>query len=155
CGGALGFCLLLVIGQVVLIGAHGVAYFWQSDLELVVLDDGARLLGEVTARETWKPADLAPRAELPTRIQLHVANRDVGAGDFAGVGEGRIAARLRPADAALLERVEWGDFHGFVTRVRRGERVVAEGPAAWDALLERVRAGDAVRARLHAIEKGE
>ncbi len=155
CGGALGFCLLLVIGQVALIGAQGIAYFWQSDLELVVLDDGTRLLGEVTARETFRPPDLAPGAELPTRLQLHVANRDVGPADFVWVDERRITARTRPADAVLLQRLEWGDFHGFVQRLRRGDRVVAEGPAAWDALRERVAAGDALRARLRALERGE
>jgi phosphate transport system permease protein len=155
CGGALGFCLLLVIGQVVLIGWQGIAYFWQSDLERVVLDDGTQLLGEVTARETFNPPGTAPGAELPTRIQLHVANRDVGANDFVWVEERRIVARERPADAVLLERIEWGDFHGFVKRVRRGEQVVAEGAGAWDALLVRIDSGAAVRAKLRALERGE
>ena len=155
CGGALGFCLLLVIGQVVLIGWQGLAHFWQSDLELVVLDDGARLLGEVTARETFDPQGTAPGSELPTRIQLHVANRDVGANDFVWVEERRIVERTRPADAALLERVEWGNFHGFVRRVRRGDAVVAEGAAAWDALLARIDSGATVRAKLRDLERGE
>ena len=155
CGGALGFCLLLVIEQVVLIGSQGLAYFWQADLELFTLDDGARLLGEVTARETYSPPDAAGLVEKPARIQLHVANRDLGASDFVWVDERRIVARTFPADAALLQRVEWGDFHGFVRRLRRGEQVVAEGEAAWAALLARVDAGDALRAQLQALEKGE
>ena len=155
CGGALGFCLLLVIGQVVLIGAQGLACFWQADLELFTLDDGTRLLGEVNARESFSPPDAAGLAEKPTRLQLHVANRDMGANDFVWVDERRVVTRERPADAVLLERVEWGNFLGFVRRLRRGDQIVAEGEAVWAALLARVETGNEGRARLRELEKGE
>jgi phosphate transport system permease protein len=155
CGGALAFSLLLVIGQVVLIGSQGLASFWQADLEQFTLDDGTQLLGEVTAEETFTPTGADLNAPLPTRVQLKVANRDVGANDFVWVEDRHVVARAHPGDALLLERQEWGDFHGFLVRIRRGEQVVAEGAAAWPRLLELLQEKGRQRARLRRLEKGD
>jgi phosphate transport system permease protein len=155
CGGALAFNLLLVIGQLGLIAWNGLSCFWQQDLELLELEDGTKLLGEVHARERFRPPDLPADAELPWRLQLKTANRDVSSGDFVWVDERAIVRRERPPDAVHLERLEWGAFHGFLREVRRGETVLASGEAAWPALLERIARTRDQREALLDLEKGE
>ena len=155
CGGALALNLLLVAGQLALIGWRGFAYFWPRDLELIETKDGRKLLGEVREREQYRPADLAPDAELPWRLQLEVGNRDIAQADFVWIDERTIVARSRPDDALHVERAEWGDFHGFLVDLRRDDAVIASGSGALPQLEERIAALAKQRGSLLDFERGE
>jgi phosphate transport system permease protein len=155
CGGALGFCLLLVAGQLLLIAWNGLDYFWPRDLVAFELKDGTKTLGEVHARERFHPDGLEAGAELPTRIQVKVANRERTGADFAWIDERDVAREWQPDDALHLERLEWGNFHGFLRAVKRGEETLAEGEAAWPLLLELVGKKETQREELAAFEQGD
>jgi phosphate transport system permease protein len=131
CGGALALNLLLVIGILLLLAVFGLGYFWQKDLIELTLADGRKLLGEI-----WEVERTPATADAPAhdRLRIKIGNRDVEGLDFAWIDAKDIVARSRPADAVLLERLEWGNFHGRMVELRRGERVLARGgEAVWRA----------------------
>jgi phosphate transport system permease protein len=65
------------------------------------------------------------------RILLKVGNRDVYGQDFRWFDLADVRERSQPSDAVVVERREYGDFHGTLREVRVGDRVVGSGPQAW------------------------
>ena len=49
--GTLALNLILIGGLVTLIAVNGLGFFWQKPVELLVLDDGTRYLGELQERK--------------------------------------------------------------------------------------------------------
>jgi phosphate transport system permease protein len=129
CGGALAFNLLLVIGILALLAWNGLGFFWQKDLLELTLKDGRKVLGEVWDTEKAETAALTGGAPID-RLRLKIGNRDVEGLDFAWIDRKDVAAMSQPADAVLLERLEWGNFYGRLEEIRAGERVIARGPRA-------------------------
>ncbi len=126
CGGALALNLFLITCLLGLLSVNGMGYFWQRDLVLVALEDGGKALGEVHDRE---PASHEGVATGGSRILLKVGNRDLTGVDFRWIDEAAIQSTSRPADAMVLERLEWGNFYGWMTELRRGDEILATGPA--------------------------
>ena len=121
-GGTLALNLLLIAGLLTLLAVHGGSAFWPRPLWLFTLKDGTKLLGEIEREE-------------PGRVQIQVGNRDLTGADFRWVEGSEIVSRLLPHHATLLERLEWGNFHGFPMSLRRGDATIADGPeAVWAAL---------------------
>ncbi len=156
CGGALALNLLLIIGLLLLIAVRGLGYFWQRDLVLVTLEEGATLLGEINLREL-RPASEWQDPEQPLyRIRLKVGNRDVTGADFVWLDESAITARGYPAEAVVLERLEWGNFYGTMSELRAGEEVLASGPeAVWAAFAPLHEEKLELRRRIRRLEKRE
>ncbi|GMU67366.1 MAG: hypothetical protein AMXMBFR36_36400 [Acidobacteriota bacterium] len=150
CGGALALNLLLILGLLTLIGWQGGRYFWQKDLLEVELADGRRLLGEVHSFD-----EIPASAGGGSRFQLKVGNRDLTGGDFLWITDAEVRNRAFPADAVVVERLEWGNFYGRPVELTDGDRVLASGVeavwAALPALLERKRDE---RAAIRRLEKG-
>jgi len=135
CSGALALNLLLVVALLAILVVNGMGYFWQHDLVEIELDDRTRLLGEIHDREEI-PRGLAGTAEETAeyRIRMKLGNRDLTGFDFLWVDEARIVARDQPADAVLLERLEYGNFYGYMVEVRRGDELLASGSdEVWEA----------------------
>jgi phosphate transport system permease protein len=132
CGGALAFNLLLVVGILALLIVNGMGYFWQKDLVLLAQKDGKKILGEVWEVEKTK---VTTDEAAHDRFRLKIGNRDVSGLDFAWIDEKDVASRTFPKDAVLLERLEYGNFYGFLEELREGGRVLARGPqAVWRTL---------------------
>jgi hypothetical protein len=125
CGGALALNLVLILGLLTVIAWQGGRFFWQKDLPEFTLTDGSKLLGEVHSQQTI-PADLSAGAAKTSgeRLQIRLGNRDLTGGDFRWVDASAIAQRALPADAVLLERLEWGNFYGRMVELRRGAELL-------------------------------
>lgn len=152
CGGALALNLLLILALLGLIAKNGLATFWPRDLERFAMRDGSVLLGEVTA-EAEAPARSGATGH---RLQVRIGNRDLGAADFVWIDETAIAERSRPNDAVLLERLEWGNFYGFLAGLKDGDQELASGGAATEQRFaelhpQKLRAQE----EAHDLEKGE
>ena len=158
CGGALSLSLLLVGGLLVLLAANGMGFFWQRKISLLTLRSGERVLGEVHRREAI-PQQASPAPAVPgraTRIQLKTGNRDLTGADFRWIDEREIVERSRPADAALLERTEWGHLYGKVVAIRRDGCEIASDPeGAWRALLALRKEKRREAAAIRRLEKRE
>jgi phosphate transport system permease protein len=149
CGGALALNVLFVLALLLILAVNGLGHFWQRDLVRIVLDDGTCLLGEIHDREP------NPGVE-GTRIRLKVGNRDLSGQDFAWIDERRVASRDHPAHAVVLERLEGGNFYGFLVELRRDGGVLASGAEqAWEALraLHERKLHD--RETVRGLEQGE
>jgi phosphate transport system permease protein len=146
-GGALALALLLVVALVGLILVNGLGFFWPKDIVRLALADGKAMTGQIVEREE------IPARPGQYRLKVKVGNRDLYGADFVWVDESRIRSRVEPAEAAYIERTEWGPLIGTVTAVREGERTVAEGPAAWAAFQERLPAALELRRQIRKIEK--
>jgi len=150
-GGALALNLLLILGLLGLLFWNGAGYFWARPLALFTLTDGSRILGEVHARNLHP--DAAPGAPPAYRVQLKVGNRDLNGADFLWLDEASVVSRATPADAMLLERLEWGNFFGFPEAIRRGDAVLASGEAAIREALPALLAAKRREAKeVHALE---
>jgi phosphate transport system permease protein len=154
-GSALGICILMIAGLILVILNNGLSFFWPKPLEQVTLKDGSVLLGELVSREPV-PNPGQPDHLKHQRIQLRVGNRDLYGFDFKWLREDEIAGRERPRDAYFVERREYGALLGVPTAVKEGETVVAEGAAAARAALPAlVEKAARDRDALEQIEKHE
>jgi phosphate transport system permease protein len=154
-GSALGVCILMIAGLILVILVNGLSFFWPSELERLTLEDGSVYLGEVVGREAI-PDPGRPDHLLKHRIQLRVGNRDLLGFDFKWIDEGDVARRERPADAYFVERREYGPLIGTPALIKEGDEVKAEGPlAVGRALPALIEWAERDRDAIERIEKGE
>lgn len=152
-GGALALSLLLVAGMLVLIAWKGLGFFWQKDLVSLRLKDGSAILGEIVERETIPDPD-NPDAPVRHRVKIKQGNRDLYGVDFVWLPEDEIAARAVPEDALSVERLEWGNFYGYLKEVREGDKVLAGGGNEGVAKVREALAADyELRKRIFALER--
>ena len=157
CSGALALNLLLVVALLGILIANGMGYFWQRKLVELELDDGTRVLGEIHEREEI-PQELtgAPEGTPEHRIRLKMGNRDLTGFDFLWLDEGRIRGRLQPADAVMLERLEYGNFYGYMVEMRRGDELLATGSdEVWEAFGPLQERKLDQQAAIRRLERGE
>jgi phosphate transport system permease protein len=133
-GSALGMCMLMIAGLILVILTNGLSFFWPKPLEQVTLQDGTVLLGELVGREGIPNPGQADHLEK-FRIQLRLGNRDLTGSDFRWVDEAEIKSRLLPGEAFFVERREYGPLIGTPVLVKQGEKTLAEGPDAVGKLL--------------------
>ncbi|MBM3264425.1 MAG: phosphate ABC transporter, permease protein PstA, partial [candidate division Zixibacteria bacterium] len=127
-GGSLAISLLMVVGLVWLVLFNALGFFWPQDLYRIKTGDGHAVLGSIVSRETIPAPDAPPGTEETFRIQVKQGNRDLYGIDFVWIDEAKIVERDMPAKAAVIERLEWGNFHGVFKTLRDGEQALAEGP---------------------------
>jgi phosphate transport system permease protein len=154
---ALSVCLLMIGGLVTLVVINGMGFFWPHELQQADLKAGGKLLGvEVRSEKVERPnTEQAGTSVTISRSQFKVGNRDLYGADFRWVLHEDTTNITRPADAIVLEREEYGDFLGFLVALKEGDKVVAEGAAAWTLLNEQLPlARRAAEKQLH-IQKGE
>ena len=132
--GALAVNLLMITGLLALVAWNGANAFRVKPITLLTLDDGSRVLGEIHTREEI-PDPETGRHSGAMRIRLRTGNRDLSGVDFRWVDESQLTASATPADAMLLERLEWGPFFGFPRALVAKGAVVASEPAAIVAAL--------------------
>jgi len=152
--GALAVCLVMIVGLLALVAWNGASAFFALPVELLTLGDGSRALGEIHGREEIPDAETGLHTGA-MRIRMRTGNRDVTGTDFRWVDEAQITGRSTPADAVLLERLEWGPFYGFPKELIAKGSVVANEPAAIFAAFGPLHQEKlAVRARIREIERG-
>ena len=118
-GSALGTCLLMILGLVIVILTNGLGFFWPAPVEKLTLRDGSVFAGQVVAREPV-PAPGTAEHNVRQRLQLKVGNRDLLGYDFKWIDEDQIAAREMPGDIAWVERREYGPLVGTPVRLKHG-----------------------------------
>ena len=148
-GGALAFALLMVAGLVTLVLVSGAGFFWPARQVEFKTTDGQTVLGPITMREAIPQPD-KPDAPLHYRLQVKRANRDLYGSDFVWIDEADIRERADPADAMVVERSEWGDFHGYFQRLESDGRSISND---WNFVRERLALAHRVADEARAIEK--
>ena len=146
--------LLMTATLLVVVAVNGLGVFWPAPLAEVTLADGTKLLGrQITSRTN--PDDRV------RSIQFKTANRefDPARQDFRWLPDGKIGQIEYPAEVMVLERLENGDFYGFLKELKTpGFEVPSEAAAGMRfaaalAAVERRRAEviDPIAAELSAL----
>lgn len=163
---AISVSFIITVALLALTAARGLPHFWPADLMRADYaepgDPSLPILVEVmsseevtTARLKSAGLDLPEDQPFHTRTLIKVANRDLYGADFRYVLDEWLSNRSNPVDAVVLERTEWGNFHGFITEVRQEGKVVATGADAWKAYLPLQERANTLRAQLHEVEDGD
>ncbi|MES0874347.1 phosphate ABC transporter permease PstA [Sinimarinibacterium thermocellulolyticum] len=160
---AISVAFIITLSLLVLTASRGLPHFWPADLvQARYVQPGAPvvpLLAEIRSQEEVTAARLLdaglpvdPERDLYERILLKIGNRDVGGVDFRYVIADWLIDRSTPADAVVFERLEWGNFHGFLDAVEVDGNLIG-GDEAWAAYQKAQRRVDALRAQIREIEK--
>ena len=153
-GSALGVCLLMIGGLILIIVTNGLGFFWPQPLEQLTLKDGSVFLGEVVGREAI-PNPGHPDHLKNHRLQLKVGNRDLLGYDFKWIDEVEVASRERPRGVYFVERREYGPLLGTPVRLKEGDRELAQGQAVGAQLPGLLAKARRDRDTIERIEKDE
>jgi phosphate transport system permease protein len=154
-GVALMFSLLMIAGLLYLIAAKGLGFFWPANLTEIQLNDGSKLLGEITGHEKVKGYNAAEDEPFIERTQLKIGNRDLYGLDFRWVDDDQIQNISNPKFAVALERREWGNMYGFIKEVTESGNVVCHGnEECWPVLEEQIPKYAKIADEIKSIEKG-
>ncbi len=153
-GLALMITLVMIGGLLWLIASKGLSSLWPADVGRYELRDGSAYLGQLRDRERTRGGGGISGRDY--RVKLKIGNRDVYGLDFRWVDESKIAEVSYPEDAVILERREWGNYHGFLKEIRVDAMTVpASDPGAFSLLSRLVDDANDVYADILSIEKGE
>ena len=165
--GTVAICLIMVLGVLGLIAVRGLGYFWPADVvQAQYAAPGSSqietVVGEIydsktdTAKRLAESGIAVPEGITAVeRISIKQGNRDQGQPDFRWVFADTLSDVKYPEDIVVLERFEWGSFYGRLKSVSENGTESASGPAAWDALQDRLDRSNDLIAEMTAIEKGE
>ncbi len=122
--GAVCLTLLMVALLIGLVMVNGLGLFWPAAMARMELTDGSVWMGPIMAREDATPPTAPNAPEIPEalkiqrhNLQVKVGNRDLYGQDFRWIKGETIRTLSHPEDAVLLERLEYGNFHGFLESV--------------------------------------
>lgn len=161
---AVGACILLVVGLLLLIGVRGMGHFWplavheivyqQTDGSEVVIAGQVREKEKVTAgRLRESGLEVAEDTEFVTRYLLKTGNRDILGQDFRWILEPAIKSMGQPLSMVVFEREEWGVFIGRLIAVRESGELL-ESPDTWGDFQRVLAHANTLRDEIRDLEKG-
>jgi phosphate transport system permease protein len=163
---AISVAFMITLALLILTAARGLPHFWPADVmqgQYTAPGEPAEpILAEIRSTEEVTSARLknaglkVDEAQLLyDRLLIKVANRDILGADFRPVLSDWLVQRSYPEDAVVLERVEWGNFHGFLHAVKTDGVIVATGPEAWAAYQPLQDRATDLRSKIEEIEKND
>lgn len=163
--GAVSASIVIVFGLLLLIAIRGMGHFWAADIEQISYGDETqqkRIIGELIesqliSRERFIESGLGhvpeSQAEVKTWL-LKTGNREQTSADFRWINDHNIQQKEQPEQLIVVERVEWGNFYGYLKNVHENQIQVADGDAAWAELEQRLTRVTELRDQLHKLERG-
>lgn len=157
-GMGLGISLIMISGLVLLIIINGKDYFWASNVAQIKTVDGRIKLGEIVKEEP------VPNLNLPVeqrnkgikRYQLKIGNRDLYGFDFQWIDERDILEKVFPKYASTIERIEFGNFYGYLKELIVDGKTVAKGESeTFQKINDYLKITSAIRNQLKDIEKNQ
>lgn len=144
-GGGLAFCLVMIVGVLMLLLYQGLTTFWPGPVSRMVLIDGVERMGEIARGETFEPADalfdpfpeerardirarVADREGEAYRTLLRTGNFDLTGTHFHWISDFTVEREDFPEWAMVVERMTWGRFYGFPTAFEIDGEIIAESP---------------------------
>ncbi len=159
--GAISIALVAVFGLLLLIMVRGMSHFWPANVEAFEFDNGAQkttVIAEVIEHETIAansvPGFENTEGEL-TRYLVKTGNRDYLGSDFKWIYDQDLVKIHQPQDIMVLERIEWGNFYGYLNAVYEGQQQVATGEQVWSVFNERLERVIEIREQILHLEQDE
>lgn len=166
---AVSISVIAVVGLILLLAVRGFGHFWPADIfsATVTYEGQSRVvMGEVVEQlevsgEQLRDAGIELTGEGPfyQRMLMKQGNRDFLRNDFVWLIEEQLTDHATPQNAMTVERLEWGNFYGFLRTVSRNGEEIADAEvdeeAAWAAFDELVISSTVVREEIHHLERVE
>jgi len=108
-GLSLSAIIVMTILLIAVVIMNGMPVFWPHRLVEYTLADGGKYLGEISRTEKTDGT--------PTKIQLKIGNRRIYGLDFKWFAKENITQQIYPDEAIALERMEYGNFYGYLKSV--------------------------------------
>jgi phosphate transport system permease protein len=164
--GAVALSLIMVYSVVWLTAARGLTHFWPKPVAEVTFQErdgsSSRLIGEIREKEEVSLIRLREQGyEVDTqnlfadRYLLKLGNKDITGVDFKWYPAPLLGEFTYPEDLIAIERREWGNFYGHLKAVKEAGNLVAEGPAAWAEVEQRLARSNKLFRQALRIEKSE
>lgn len=163
--GAIAISLVAVFGLLLLILFRGMSHFWPANVETFHYENGSNsltIIAEVVESETVPAESLhgIDHAGGDTegnieRYLVKTGNRDILGSDFRWLYDIDLVKRDQPEDLMVLERIEWGNFYGYLNSVYENDELVASGDQAWSEFKQRLRRAIEIRENILHLEQAE
>lgn len=161
--GAVAIAMIAVLGLLFLILVRGMSHFWPADVEMFHYqnnDQKLTVIAEIVESETVPVTQidsidnsLADDSGNIHRYLVKTGNRDLLGSDFRWLYDIDLQKREKPENILVLERIEWGNFYGYLNAVYEDEEIIAEGTQAWPALLDRLHRSNEIREQILELEQ--
>ncbi|MBE9564352.1 MAG: phosphate ABC transporter, permease protein PstA, partial [Proteobacteria bacterium] len=167
--GAIAIALVAVFGLLLLILFRGMSHFWPANVEAFHYQNDASALtviAEVIEFETVpleslhniefsKNSDVGDENNNVTRYLVKTGNRDILGSDFRWLYDIDLVKRDQPENLMALERIEWGNFYGYLTNVYENDQLVADKEEAWPEFIKRLNRTIDIRDQILELEQGD
>ncbi|GGC09976.1 phosphate transport system permease protein PstA [Marinobacterium zhoushanense] len=170
--GAVAISIIMVVGLLALIAVRGLGHFWPADVIQADYEENGRqrtIIGELVEREMVPAPQLRGAGiEVPEGVEamardlIKVGNRDFGSADFIWAMDHFITHTQRPAMLFAAERLEWGNFYGYLREVKEAGQSVGrhtgyektqEYLTLWAEFQQRIDRVLDIREQILSIEK--
>ncbi len=166
---AVSISLIAVLGLISLLAVRGLGHFWPSQILHATLVSGENslvLMGESVEQVDVSGAQLREAgftlsgdAPFFLRTLLKQGNREFLGNDFLWVIDQQLESVSYPAEAMVVERMEWGNLYGFLRSVSRNGELLAQSSsditATWSVFQQQLAASLDIRQSIHKLERVE
>ncbi len=140
----------MITGLLLLVFVQGIDYYFPAKTVKIITKNGEKYVAQIKEEETIKTDSISYK-----RIKFKIANRDFYGLDYKWISENEIDTMFEANNAFIIERNEFGNFHGYIKRIFENNKVVNysnENRAYLDSLLNYV---SNLRDELKDIEKNK
>jgi phosphate transport system permease protein len=176
--GAVAIALVAVFGLLLLILIRGLSHFWPANVDTFHYqndENAISIIAEIIESETV-PFESLHNIKLSkdtlidgqpvtkdtpiTRYLVKTGNRDILGSDFRWLYEIDLLDRTQPKDIMVLERIEWGNFYGYLTDVYEKDKdgntqLIASKEKAWPEFTKRLQRTVDIREQILQLEQGD
>ena len=159
--GAISIALVAVFGLLLLIMVRGMSHFWPANVDVFHFEYEAQtttVIAEVIETETV-PAGTVPGIAKSkgnvTRYLVKTGNRDILGSDFKWIYDEGLKNREQPKSLMVLERVEWGNFYGYLNGVYEKDNLVTSAEQAWPEFIQRLGRVIEIREKILKLERSD
>ncbi len=167
--GAIAISLVAVFGLLLLILFRGMSHFWPADVEAFHYQNNENtitVIAEVIESESVpvetlhnianaKKSGVGDEQGNVMRFLVKTGNRDILGSDFRWLYDIDLEKRERPENLMVLERIEWGNFYGYLNTVSENGQLVASGEKAWPEFITRLHRTIDIREKILHLEQGD
>jgi phosphate transport system permease protein len=167
--GAIAIALVAVFGLLLLILFRGMSHFWPANVEAFHYqndENAITIIAEIIESESApvsslqnvansQRGDVADERGNVTRYLVKTGNRDILGSDFRWLYDIDLVKMDEPENLMVLERIEWGNFYGYLDSVYENDKLVASGDNAWPEFIERLQRTVDIRNKILHLERAE
>ncbi len=159
--GAISIALVAVFGLLFLILIRGMSHFWPANVEAFYYqnaENSLTVIAEIIESETV-PADTVRDIDIKegniTRYLVKTGNRDLLGSDFRWLYDIDLVRYEQPDNVMVLERIEWGNFYGYLNSVYEYDTKVSNEGNLWSEFESRLKRSADIRQQILDLEQGE